>query len=331
MIKELEIGNVKLENNILTAPMAGVSDLPFRIMCKKYGLPGLVYTEMISSRAMYHGDEKTKNLLNTKGEKRPITFQIFGSNPEIMAEAAAMIESEADIIDINMGCPAPKIVKNGDGSKLLQNLDLAGEIVRTVVNRVSKPVTVKIRKGWDNDNIVAVEAAKILEAAGASIIAVHGRTRDQFYSGQVDREIIRKVKEAVNIPVIGNGDIRTPKDAEKMFKETNVDGIMVRQTETCGNPWLTKRIHNYLTGVDNVGGDFHVDPIPNEEKLRVILEHLDLLIEEKGEYIAVREMRKHICWYTKNLKDSTKLRQELNKMNSRDRIEKMLAEYFENI
>ena len=225
-IKELQIGNVKLNNNILLAPMAGVTDLPFRIICKKYGNPGLVYTEMISSRAMYHGDEKTKKLLNTSGESRPITFQIFGNNPEIMAKVAKEIESQADIIDINMGCPAPKIVKNGDGSRLLQNLDLAGEIVREVVKSVNKPVTVKIRKGWDNNSIVAVEAAKIIEDAGASLVAVHGRTRDQYYSGQADWDIIRKVKEAVNIPVIGNGDVKTAKDAERMFKETNVDGIM---------------------------------------------------------------------------------------------------------
>ena len=235
-IKELEIGYVKLSNNILLAPMAGVTDLPFRIMCKKYGNPGLVYTEMVSSRGIYYEDGKTGRLLNTEGEDRPITFQIFGSTPEVMAKAAKEIENEADIIDINMGCPAPKIVKNGDGSRLLQNLDLAGEIVRAVVDAVDKPVTVKIRKGWDNDNIVAVEAAKIIEAAGASLVAVHGRTRDQFYSGQVDREIIRKVKEAVKIPVIGNGDIRTARDAQRMFEETNVDGIM------CGRGNMRKSV-----------------------------------------------------------------------------------------
>ena len=225
-IKPLKIGNIELSNNILLAPMAGVTDLPFRIISKKYGNPGLVYTEMVSSRAIFYEDQKTQKLLNREGESGPVTCQIFGSNPEIMAKAAKEVEGIADIIDINMGCPAPKIVKNGDGSRLLQNLDLAGEIVREVVKAADKPVTVKIRKGWDKDNIVAVEAAKIIEQAGASIVAVHGRTRDQYYSGQVDREIIRKVKEAVSIPVIGNGDIKTAKDAERMFKETNVDGIM---------------------------------------------------------------------------------------------------------
>lgn len=228
-INELKVGNIKLENNILLAPMAGITDRSFRIVSKKYGNPSLVCTEMASSRAIFYGDEKTKKLLNIEGEKGPIAIQIFGNNPEIMAKAAKEIESKADIIDINMGCPAPKVVKNGDGSKLLQNLDLAGEIVREVVNSVRKPVTVKIRKGWDKNSIVAVEAAKIIELAGASLITVHGRTREDYYSGTVDFDIIRKVKEAVSIPVIANGDIKAPRDAEKVFKLTNADGIMCRK------------------------------------------------------------------------------------------------------
>lgn len=226
-IKELEIGNVKLENNILMAPMAGITDYPFRTIIKKYGGAGLCYTEMASTKAIFYGDEKTDIIIRTKKDERPIAIQIFGSDPEVMASSAKKIEKYADIIDINMGCPAPKVVKNGDGSRLLLDLDLVKQIVENVVQSVSIPVTVKIRKGWDNDNIVAVEAAKITEEAGAKAITVHGRTRSQYYSGQVDLDIIKKVKEAVSIPVIGNGDIKNIEDARKMFDYTGVDGIMI--------------------------------------------------------------------------------------------------------
>lgn len=226
-IKKLEIGNVKLENNVLLAPMAGITDSGFRKICKKYGNPGLVYTEMASSKAIFYGDEKTDKLIKTEGEKRPIAIQLFGSDPEVMASSAKQIAKYADIIDINMGCPAPKVVKNGDGSKLLLNLELVEQIVKNVVDSVDIPVTVKIRKGWDSENIVAVQAAKVIERAGAKAITVHGRTRAQYYSGQVDLDIIKEVKENVKIPVIGNGDIKTPEDAMKMFEYTGVDGIMV--------------------------------------------------------------------------------------------------------
>ena len=241
---KLKIGNIELENNIILAPMAGITDLAFRKLCKEQGA-GLVETEMVSSKAIYYNDEKTLKMLNTDGEKRPISIQIFGNEPDVMAEATKFLNDKADIIDINMGCPAPKVVKNGDGSKLLLNLDLVKEIVESVVKVSKVPVTVKIRKGWDEEHIVAVEAAKIIEKAGASAITIHGRTRTQFYSGNADWDIIRKVKESVSIPVIGNGDIIDGKSAKDMFEKTGVDGIMIGRA-TLGNPWIFKEIRNIL-------------------------------------------------------------------------------------
>ena len=226
MLKKLKIGNVELQNNIILAPMAGLTDLPFRLVCEKYN-PGLVVTEMLSSKALYYNDEKTKELLKMDGEKRPVSAQIFGSDETSMSYAAKYVSQIADIVDINMGCPAPKVVKNGDGSKLLLDLDKVYSIVQAVVKSSTVPVTVKIRKGWDNEHIVAVEAAKAIESAGASAITVHGRTRSEFYTGVADWDIIKKVKENVNIPVIGNGDIKSPEDAKRIFEQTNCDGIMV--------------------------------------------------------------------------------------------------------
>ena len=321
-IKKLKIGDVELENNILLAPMAGITDLPFRKIAKKYG-PALVYTEMVSSKAIFHNDEKTKKLLNMENEKRPIAVQIFGSDIESMVFAAKYVEPIADIIDINMGCPAPKVVKNGDGSKLLLNLDLAEEIVKAVVQSVKKPVTVKLRKGWNNSNIVAVEAAKRFEKAGVKAITIHGRTREEYYSGTCDLDIIKAVKEAVNIPVIGNGDVKDINSAKKMFEYTGVDGIMIGRA-SLGSPWIFKSIIEGLE--ENWKRELSLFP-RNEERLSIILEHLDLMIQEKGEYVAIREMRKHISGYTKNFPNSSKFREEMNKIEDKDELIKYITEY----
>lgn len=320
-IKKLKIGNVELKNNILLAPMAGVTDLSFRKICKKYGKPGLVCTEMISSKGLFYNDKKTEQFLVLNEEKRPVAIQIFGSDAEVMGQAAKRVEPYADIIDINMGCPAPKVVKNGDGSKLLLNLDLIHDIVEAVVKNTRKPVSVKIRKGWNDENVVAVEAAKIIEKAGASLITVHGRTREQYYSGQVDLQIIKQVKEAVKIPVIGNGDVKNVQDAINMFKVTNVDGIMIGRG-ILGEPWkIADIIQEIETGTK---------PIPKapKEKFKIIKEHIELAVQEKGEYVGIREMRKHICWYLKNLKDSSKVRQIVNQLESKKEVLEVLEDYF---
>ena len=322
-IKKLKIGNVELENNLILAPMAGVTNRPFRMICKEYGA-GMVCTEMASARAMFHNDLKTKRLLNTDGEKRPISMQIFGSDEESMAYAAENVSEIADILDINMGCPAPKVVKNGDGSKLLLKLNLIEEILNKVVKNSEVPVSIKIRKGWDEKNIVAIDVAKIAQNAGVSCITIHGRTREKFYSGTVDLEIIKKVKQAVKIPVIGNGDIINPKTAKQMLEYTGVDGIMIGRA-TLGSPWILEQIITYLR-------DGTIIPEPtNEEKLKKILKHIELEVEEKGEKVGVKELRKHISWYIKGLKDASKFRVEINKIETVAELEKALKEYFKTI
>lgn len=319
-LKKLKIGNVELENNIILAPMAGITDLPFRVICEKYN-PGLVCTEMVSAKGIYYNDEKTRLLLNTENEKRPISMQLFGSDIESMKVATRYLNNMADIIDINMGCPAPKVVKNGDGSKLLLDLELAGKIVSEVVKEAKHPVTVKFRKGWDDNNIVAVEAAKIFEEAGASAITIHGRTRTQYYSGTSDLDIIKSVKEAVKIPVIGNGDIKDGESALKMFEYTGVDGIMIGRA-SMGNPFIFKEIMDYLK-------ENKVIEISAKEKLEIMLEHIDLAVKIKGENIGIKEMRKHLSAYIKGMPKSAEAREKINKIDNKEELEQFLKKYFD--
>ena len=322
-LHKLKIGNVELENNLILAPMAGVTNLPFRIVCKDYGA-GMVCTEMASAKAMFHNDQKTKRLFNTEGEKRPISFQVFGSELESMAYAVKYMSDFADIIDINMGCPAPKVVKNGDGSKLLLDLKKAQEIIETAVKNSKVPVTVKFRKGWDKENIVAIDIAQIAEQAGASAVTIHGRTRSEFYTGKADGDIIKKVKQSVNIPVIGNGDIVDEESALQMFEQTGVDGIMIGRG-TFGNPWIFRNIKHYLETGEKL-------PQPtNNEKLEVMGKHIELAVKEKGEGVAIKELRKHIAWYTKNLKNSSEFRNSINKVEKKEELISKLEEYFKTL
>ena len=314
----MKIGNVKLENNIFLAPMAGITDLPFRLICKENDA-GLVYTEMVSAKALLYNDEKTKLLLKTCDKEKPLAVQIFGSDVEAIAYASKYVSEFADIVDINMGCPAPKVVKNGDGSRLLLNLELAKQIIETAVANSKVPVTVKMRTGWDADNIVVVEAAKIAEKAGASAITVHGRTRSQYYSGEADWNIIKQVKEAVNIPVIGNGDIKTCFDAKRMLDETNCDLVMVGRG-LLGNPWLIKEINEYLeNGVV-------IDKPTDIEKIDMCLKHLSLLEEFECEKQAVLEIRSHVGWYLKGIKNANEVKQNIFKTKNINEIKRMLNE-----
>ncbi|VBB06417.1 aldolase-type tim barrel [Lucifera butyrica] len=307
----MQIGGIVLENPVILAPMAGVTDLPFRLLAKEMGC-GLVYSEMVSDKGLLYENSTTLKMLQIDVRERPVNLQIFGSEPDSMAEAAKIVErAGADIIDINMGCPTPKIIKNGEGAALMRQPDLASRIMRKVVSAVNVPVTVKIRKGWDDSSVNAVEIAQLAEQAGIAAVAVHGRTRAQFYAGNADWEIIKQVKEAVNIPVIGNGDVRDPEDAARLLQETGCDGIMIGRGAQ-GNPWIFRRVLHYLRT-----GDVLPPPGP-EERLAMIIRHMDMLAAHKGEYIAVREMRCHASWYIKGLPGAAEMRAKLNQAESRD-------------
>ncbi|MBR4110683.1 MAG: tRNA dihydrouridine synthase DusB [Clostridia bacterium] len=314
----MKIGNVEIQNNIFLAPMAGITDLPFRILCKEHGA-GLVYTEMVSSKGIFYDDSKTKRLMSIDERERPAAIQIFGSDAEIMSEMAEKISEEADIIDINMGCPAPKVIKNLDGSKLMLYPEKIDEITKKVVEKAKVPVTIKIRKGWDDEHVNAVEVAQIAEKNGISAITVHGRTREQFYTGTADLEIIKKVKEAVKIPVIGNGDITNGETAKRMFETTGCDAIMIGRGSN-GNPWIFEEITKYLTN------DTSYQKPTIEEIKQMINKHLDMLCEHKGEYTAIREMRKQIAWYVKGLPGATQIRNEINKIEEIESLRKKIEE-----
>ena len=310
---KLTIGNVELKNNVILAPMAGVTALPFRVLCKEQGA-GLLCMEMVSAKAIYYGSKNTEELMKISPAEMPVSLQLFGSDADIMADMAKKIEEKPfAVLDINMGCPVPKVVNNGEGSALMKNPKLAEEIITKMVKAVKKPVTVKIRKGFDEAHLNAVEMAKIAEASGAAAVAVHGRTREQYYAGKADWDCIRAVKEAVKIPVIGNGDVTDALSAERLLKETGCDGVMVGRAAQ-GNPFIFREITEYLeTGV--------IPPKPTPAEVRATIErHARMQMEEKGEYTGVREMRKHLSWYTVGYPNSAKYRQMINSMETMEEL-----------
>lgn len=315
IMSKLTIGNVTLDNNVILAPMAGVTDLPFRLLCREMGA-GLVCMEMVSAKAVYYNNKNTEELLTIHPGEKPTSLQLFGSDPGIVSEMAARIEERPfAILDFNMGCPVPKVVNNGEGSALMKDPKLAEELLTGLVKAVKKPVTVKIRKGFDEDHVNAAEIARIAESCGVAAVAVHGRTRSQYYSGSADWDIIRQVKETVRIPVIGNGDVDSPRAAAEMIRETGCDGVMIGRAAQ-GNPWIFRETVRFLE-------DGTLLPPPDKrEKREAVLRHAVLLMEHKGEYTAVREMRKHLAWYTAGMPHSARFRGMINSMES---MEELLA------
>ena len=314
----MQIGNVTIPNNLILAPMAGVTDLPFRLLCKEQGA-GLVCTEMVSAKAISFHNKNTEALMRTEPGERPVSLQLFGSDPCIISEMAAYIEDRPfDILDINMGCPGPKVAGNGEGSALMKNPGLVEQIVSRTVRATKKPVTIKIRKGFDAEHVNAVEIARIAEASGAAAVAVHARTRDQYYAGRADWDIIRRVKEAVSIPVIGNGDVNSPESARQMLEETGCDGVMIGRAAR-GNPWIFRRILTFMeTGEDPGKPD-------RKQVAEMILRHAQMLLAYKGEYTGMREMRKHIAWYTAGFPHSAKLRAKTNEISTMEELRELLT------
>ena len=313
-----KIGDVEIDNTFVLAPMAGVTDLPFRKLCKEQGA-GLICMEMVSAKAISFHNKNTEALMEIDKCENPVSMQLFGSEPELMARVAAEIEERPfDILDINMGCPVPKVVNNGEGSALLKNPELIVKIVKSVSSAIKKPLTVKVRIGFENEPVDIVEIAKRVEDAGAAAIAVHGRTRQQYYSGTADWDAIRRVKEAVSIPVIGNGDVDSPEKAKALIKETGCDGVMIGRAVR-GNPWLFRELNHYFETGEKL-------PRPSVEEVReMILRHARMQIDLKGEFTGIREMRKHVAWYTAGMRHSAALRRETNLVSSYEELEKLLG------